>query len=72
MIIDYKISIPSMHSMEYVVTSLNNINSISAEVEYKSPVEPVLKITVPDDITNSDILILGSLIGSLQTEALYN
>lgn len=70
--LSYKISISNLNSVEYVITSLNNINSINVEVQYKSPVEPVLEITVPDDIESSDILMLGSLIGSMQTESLFN
>ena len=65
----YPIGIINLGSRNTVVETLTKVGFICNLIQV-SPVKYNLVITAPADMNPEDILSLGSLIGSIQTEAL--
>ena len=69
MIVTHHVNLTTLIAVDEVVECLRS-NGIPVTVETTNPVQKRLHIEVPDDITFSDALALGTIIGSVEANAL--
>ena len=69
MTVTYVIGVTALSAADKIAIQLLE-RGIPVKVEEKNPVQLLLHIEVPDDATFKDVLMLGALVGSIETGAL--
>jgi hypothetical protein len=69
MIVTHVIGVTGLSAVDKIANQLREIG-IPVEVEEKNPVQMILHIEVPDELTFNDVLALGVLIGSIEAGVL--